>query len=76
MVASQSARLLLNLRGFIGTDNSVLLTEKTTMRFEHPGSGEGDSGESSSTDEIERETVELRETKITSTGTGISEVMV
>ena len=46
------------------------------MRFEHPGSGEGDSGESSSTDEIERETVELRETKITSTGTGISEVMV
>ncbi|KAI0705480.1 hypothetical protein C8Q76DRAFT_801233 [Earliella scabrosa] len=71
-----SARLLLNLRGFIGTDNSVLLTEKTTMRFEHPGSGEGDSGESSSTDEIERETVELRETKITSTGTGISEVMV
>ena len=52
------------------------LTEKTTMHFDHPRSDEGESGELSSTDESERETIELRETKITSTGTGISEVMV
>ena len=63
--------MLLNLRGFIGTDNSVLLSEKTTIHFEHPVS----TGTGTTTGQT-HESIELQNSRgiVTSDAFGVEEI--